>query len=440
MSDSAGQLFNVKFLTILRNNLVTDSFGYEQFPEQRQLLQLAIEVYFPSDATWQDTAKKLSYYKNQQTVTYSRDWLDHLLSFYHFYLFMECNVSLHALLETKMISPSEFLLYVRKQILAAFPDKETEADHIFAPMMRRLETEDLDGEQLAAMLSIKLNDENLMKVYKNCLPELEPRSVIKFSESIRSTMNKEKLSFQQKYHWKNWSLGGSYWKKFLFQIILLSIVAVFLFWGIKIINQYYEKIIIEKITLLEPNFLWLDTKLTFKSDTDVPQKAVKLTSTQIDDLEKLERVEQLKSQSTEFLPESDILDTSVAIGGWGSELGLGRSESEDTDAESIGNEYRDIYDGYSRSYRLMLNSVDLFEMRQKVIGLFRRYQVKEASISMVGKESLDGVYFNVFVAANQIQDFIQEIGSIETTNTYISKTTYRPPKGYERVFIWVKKI
>ena len=44
-----GQLFNKDFLPIFREYLVTDSFGYENFPEQRQLLQLTIEFYFPSE-------------------------------------------------------------------------------------------------------------------------------------------------------------------------------------------------------------------------------------------------------------------------------------------------------------------------------------------------------------------------------------------------------
>jgi hypothetical protein len=44
-------------------------------------------------------------------------------------------------------------------------------------------------------------------------------------------------------------------------------------------------------------------------------------------------------------------------------------------------------------------------MRQKMIGLFRNYGVKEANIPMVGKESLDGVYFNVFIPAGKIPKF-----------------------------------
>jgi hypothetical protein len=68
--------------------------------------------------------------------------------------------------------------------------------------------------------------------------------------------------------------------------------------------------------LLEPNFLWLDSKLTLKNDLISLKKKIKLSSTQIDELEKLERVEQTKFQVSEFLPESDIIDTSVAIAGW----------------------------------------------------------------------------------------------------------------------------
>jgi hypothetical protein len=438
-TDKSDQLYNVQFLPVLRQHLVTDSFGYDQFPEQKQLLQLAIEVYFPHDFTWQKTCHQLAVHQKQQTAVYAKEWLEYLLNFFCLYIFLEHRITLHAILGTKLVSVSDFLLFIRKHILKAYPDHRESIDKYFAPLALELNYHDLSSEQLFSGLNIKIAHEDLGRIYKDCLPELEPRSVIKFSETIRAAMSKGGLSFREKYHWKNWRTGSDYWKMFALQVVVLIILTIVLFWGIKTINQYYEKIIIEKITLLEPNFLWLDTNLTFKNESDVPQKAVRLASTQIDDLEKLERVEQSKFQETEFLPESDILDTSVAIGGWGGGFNQDIASDGETD-QGIGNEYRDIYDGYSRSYRLMLNSADLFDMRQRIIDLFRRYKVKEANIPMVGKESLDGVYFNIFIPALQIQQFIQEIGGIETTNTYISKTSYRPPQGYERVFIWVKKI
>lgn len=439
VNDQIDQLYNSSFLPLFREHLITDSFGYEHFPEQKQLLQLAIEYYFPAELTWQQTCAQLINHRDRQKVIYAREWLDHLSNFYALFLFWEKKVSLHSILATKFYNPSGFILFLRKQMNKNFDLDQNELDRYFSDLQVQLDYRDITVAHVIQGLKLKASKVDFNLIYKDGLPELEPRSVIKYSETIRSLMSSGNLNQRQKFNWKIWNIEHRYWKMFFLQLLVLTIVSACLFWGIKQINYYYEKLIIEKITLLEPNFLWLDTKLTFKNETDIPQKEIKLSSTQIDELEKFERGEQTKLQVTEFLPESDILDTSVAIAGWGGGFAQDFSSSEQ-DTPSIGNEYRDIYDGFSRSYRLMLNSADLFDMRQKLIGLFRSYGIKEANIPMVGKESLDGVYFNVYIPSNKIQSFISDVGDIEVTNTYISKTSYRPPQGYERVFIWVKKI
>lgn len=439
--DNIAQVGNAEFLALLKQHLITDSFGYEQFPEQKQLLQLAIDFYFPLELGWQQTCLQLATHRDWQKTTYAREWLDHLLDFYALYLFWSKKVSLHALFSLKLFEPSRFLLFLRKQITKNFMIDREKVDSYFSQIINELNYHDISVENLSADLKPVSSMECAEHVYLAGLPELEPRSVIKFSETIRSLMSNNALPIRKKFQWRSWKAEYGYWKMFFVQIVALAILTFCLFWGIKVINHYYEKIIIEKITLLEPNFLWLDTKLTFKNESDIPQKEIKLSSTQIDELEKFERVEQTKLQVTEFLPESDIIDTSVAIGGWRGTGGFGEEFlGTDEDTPNMGKEYRDIYDGFSKSYRLMLNTADLFDMRQKLIAMFRSYGVKEAAIPMVGKESLDGVYFNVYIPTNKIQNFISDVTNMEITNTYISKTSFRPPAGYERVFIWVKKI
>ena len=434
------QAHNSSFLLVLKKHLVTDSFGYEHFPEQKQLLQLALDFYFPAELSWQKTCQRLTEHQAQQSAVFAKEWLSSLHDFYALYLFWDQDLSLSLLFSTELLGPSSFVLFLRKQLLKNFNLNTQKLDDYFSNLLVEINYQDIDAKKLRNDLQLSLPQEELGKIYNDCLPELEPRSVIKYSEAIRGQINTSGFSGEnQKVGWNLLRNEERYWQSFLLQMIILFIITVILFLGIKQINHYYEKLIIEKITLLEPNFLWLDTKLTFKSETDVPQKEIKLSSTQIDELEKLERVEQSKFQVTEFLPESDILDTSVAIGGWGGGFVQSFSAIEE-DTPNIGNEYRDIYDGFSRSYRLMLNSADLFDMRKKLISIFRYYNVKEANIPIVGKESLDGVYFNVFIPSNKIQSFISELSGMETTNTYISKTVHRPPQGYERVFIWVKRI
>ena len=438
--DNIDQLYNAEFVVILMQHLKTDSFGYEQGPEQRQLLKLTIDTFFPENLNWHDTYRQVLDYKEKQSTVYAKEWLQHLLNYYSLFLFFNKNISLQTLLQTKFVTLADYLLFLRKNFQLIFPHKMNEIDSFFATLAREIQYRDLGLKEILENLDIKMQDSDFHTLYASSLPELEPRSVVKFSETIRLQMHQSHLGLWQKMHWRNWTLNSNYWKMFFLQILIMTLVTVFLFFVIKKINHFYEKIILEKITLLEPNFLWLDTKLTFKNETDIPQKEIKLSSTQLDELEKLERLEQSQIQESEFFPESDIIDTSVAIGGWAGISQEFSGSEEEVPAPTVNSDYRDIYNGFSKAYRLMLNSADLFDMRQKLIGLFKTYKVKEANIPYVGKESLEGVYFNVYIPSTKIQQFIAEVGNIEMTNTYISKTSHIPPKGYERVFIWVKRI
>lgn len=228
----------------------------------------------------------------------------------------------------------------------------------------------------------------------------------------------------------------SWWKRKVLEIIFLTILLITSFYLLKKINGIYEKILFEKTTLVAPEMIFENSGLTFKDQNNVPRKEIKMSSTQIDDLENIETLEKKNNTITEFFPESDILDTSVNVAGWNdSDYGAG-----DADGGGSDNEFRDKYFGQAKAYRLMMNTSDLFDMRLKLISICKKFKVSEAGVPLVGKQTLEGIYYNLHVPSNKINNFLAEVGGLETTNVYISKTSKMPLKGHERVFIWVKRI
>jgi len=437
LPNNVDQLYNQDFLKILKENIKTDSFGSENSIDQKKLLMQTFHTLFLENLSWPETFQRLNSVRNDFKNAHINAWLGDVLNLYSLYLFLEKNVSLRAFIDISGHELSNLLLYFRHQCLQFSANKVLELNHYFGQLPRLLQYQDVYFRDILDHLGVNKAEKIPPKLLSESLPYIESKWLVQISHTLNEDLQKEARSMWKAVDWKNAEEFLGYWKFFILQILLLSIVTIIIFFVMKKVNTIYEKIIIDKITLLEPNLLWLDTKLIFKNETDVPQKEIRLTSTQIDDLESLERIEQTESKVSDFFPESDIIDTSVAIGGWGEQMQ--DYNSSEVEVES-GNDYRDRYYGFAKAYRLMLNSADLFDMRLKLINLFKRYNVKEANIPAVGRETLEGVYFNVYIPSKKIQEFISEVAVSESTNTYISKTSQIPPKGYERVFIWVKKI
>jgi len=229
-------------------------------------------------------------------------------------------------------------------------------------------------------------------------------------------------------------------KRFSFEVVFFFVLTIIFMFILKKLNYFYEKNLTDQISLTGLATMSLDKSLAFKNWENTPRKKIKLSSNQLEELEKSEKLATGNIATEDFLPETDMLDTSILVAGW-NEKGLDYQDGEVTDAQLSGdNDYRDKYYGYAKSYRLMMNSSDLFDVRLKIMNLNRRYKVSDGGSPITGKESLEGIYFNLHVPSTQISNFLADIGNLEQTNVYINKTSRPPPPGKERVFIWVKRI
>ncbi len=245
------------------------------------------------------------------------------------------------------------------------------------------------------------------------------------------TLNK---SIGKKKELKSKNLLKSLSYEFFFIFISIGLaLAVF-----KVGNKIYNSYLANKIEIYEPNFFWLDKDLAYKENTNQPTQ-INLAS---NEMEKLEKVE---SKTTPFIqekredPESEVyVLTSDNIP---KDLKYVSQEKSRYEEIKKGG-FRDKIYGRRKTYRVILNSVEMNNLKQKIKDITFRYKIKGFGKVALGQEIPGGSYFNLYVKEVELNDFLEEVVALdESSRLYVSKTNSEEmPEGYEKVFIWIKSI
>ncbi|MBT3981331.1 MAG: hypothetical protein HOE90_08250 [Bacteriovoracaceae bacterium] len=220
--------------------------------------------------------------------------------------------------------------------------------------------------------------------------------------------------------------------------VILSIIGVLLISGVKFINKYYEKHLSDKISIFEPDFLWLDKTLTFKERTE-------LASESTEDIKKLEDIENAESLGFGDAPieeERYETESEVSVTSW-DELprdleasGFEQSEYEEVKKGGI----RDSSYGNRKVYRVMVKSIDPDAATVKLKNLLEEYHVGQVDNVKPGTNVPGGVYYNLYVPIENMREFLAEVEYVDDSMVFESRTRWRNPPGKNRVFIWLKKI
>ena len=183
--------------------------------------------------------------------------------------------------------------------------------------------------------------------------------------------------------------------------------------------------------MLEINHASPDTKLVFKSQEPPAKRKIDLKE---DDFKRIN--ENFGTpENQEFLsPETEILATNIDLGQRNADkYSIFRfSNSED--------DFRDTQYGFYKSYRLLVNSSDVFASKSKILDLVKKFKITPVTNELVGNEIPGGVFFNLHVPSKNIETFVRELNLIDSVNVYISKSSRPSPVGMEKVFLWVKEI
>lgn len=223
------------------------------------------------------------------------------------------------------------------------------------------------------------------------------------------------------------------------EVILLLFVFTITIYAVKGVNVWYEKYLLNKVSIYEPSFSWLDKSLVFKSTDKKAANEFKLNFNEIKDITKGEKL-------TEFFdPEKYEEETEVTLSSFDktpknfSDVDNEASQYEG-DSESP-NGYRETKGGTTKVYRLMMTSTNSYAVRDKITALVKKYQGEPVGDSIPGMDVPGGVYYNIYVPRKDFKTFMTETMKDENSKLFESNTSnVKNVPGKTRVFIMVKSI
>ncbi len=224
-------------------------------------------------------------------------------------------------------------------------------------------------------------------------------------------------------------------------IILLLILSVVVF-ALKNTNKWYEEYLVNKITLFEPNFFWLDKSLSYQEQDLLAKQQIDLSNKELEDLERIEAqtVFSDEKSATRYDPESDVvvLDSVENV-----PKSFVEAETEQSDyEENKKGGYRDSSYASSnkKAYRIMMASVDPSAIRTKILPLMKNYGINQVDNVKPGMQIPGGLYFNLHVPSKNLKDFMTKVSTLSEATIFESRSEGGDQAGKNRVFIWIKSI
>lgn len=229
--------------------------------------------------------------------------------------------------------------------------------------------------------------------------------------------------------------------RFLQEVILLLLALSLIVFALKNSNKWYEEYLVNKITLFEPNFFWLDKSLTYQEQDLLARQSIDLSNKELEELEKIEAQQVFSDErlDSRFDPESDVvvLDSVEAV----PQFGEAETEQSQYEENKKGG-YRDSSYGASnkKAYRIMMASVAPTAIKDKIIPLLTRYGISQVDNVKPGTQIPGGLYFNLNVPSKNLKDFMTKVSTFSEATIFESRSQGGDIAGKNRVFIWVKSI
>lgn len=230
--------------------------------------------------------------------------------------------------------------------------------------------------------------------------------------------------------------------RFFQEVIILLLILSFIVLVLKNTNKWYEDYLINKITLFEPNFFWLDKSLSYQEQDLLAKQQIDLSNKELEELERLEAQTVFDDDKIEsrYDPESDvvILESAEDV-----PKSFGEAETEQSDyEENKKGGYRDSSYAVTnkKAYRILMASVEPGEIRNKILGMMKNYGISQVDNVKPGMQIPGGLYFNLHVPSNRLKDFISKVSNLSGATIFESRSQGGDLPNKNRVFIWVKSI
>jgi hypothetical protein len=230
--------------------------------------------------------------------------------------------------------------------------------------------------------------------------------------------------------------------RFIQEVIILLLILSVIVFALKNTNKWYEDYLVNKITLFEPNFFWLDKTLSYQEQDLLARQTIDLSNKELDELEKIEAQQVFSDEKigSRYDPESDVvvLNSVEEV-----PKSFGEAETEQSEyEENKKGGYRDSSYSLSnkKAYRILMASVEPTVIKSKILPLLEKYKISQVDNVKPGTQIPGGLYFNLNVPTKSLKDFMTKVTTFSEATIFESKSQGGDIVGKNRVFIWVKSI
>jgi hypothetical protein len=229
--------------------------------------------------------------------------------------------------------------------------------------------------------------------------------------------------------------------RFFQEVIVLLMILSFIVFVLKNTNRWYEDYLINKITLFEPNFFWLDKSLSYQEQDLLAKQRIDLSNKELEELERLEAqtvFDDAKIDSR-YDPESDVvvIDSVKDVPKTFVDVEIEQSEYE----ENKKGGYRDTNSSSNKkAYRILMASVEPLSVRDNILSLMKKYGISQVDNVKPGTQIPGGLYFNLHVPSKNLKEFMSKVSLSSEATIFESRSQGGDPIGKNKVFIWIKSI
>ncbi len=393
-------------------------------------------LFFESEKNLADLIDRFEYAKILLKIGPLVSWFEWLKNKLIVYVFIHKGLTIGEISEQTKISPGEIGHLLRSFFIEYFPRFDDELSDLF--QISNIASSNFTVNIESVCSAIPIQTELLGSYDDEIMPSMEVTLYEEwgiFLERLKKDQREPRLSSA---FIKSRMTISYQWNFFRDVFVLLFIAAIAVFF-IQKMNSIYEKFLVEKISIYEPQFQWLDRTLIFKSNEEPLMSAE--FNLDVDDLSEVVDVAGnfgIVEDEERFDPESEVTLTS-----WDSlprDFNTASLEVSSFEELASGG-YRDTRFGNTKVYRVMMKSVDTNKVRDQLEVLLNNYRVTQADNVKPGLNVPGGVYYNLFVPLEHLKEFIAQVMEVDDAILYESRTRAgRNPVGMNKVFIWVKSI
>lgn len=392
--------------------------------------------FFEEELTLPILAERFEYAISEVSIGSLSSWFLWLRDKFYNYVFINKNISIEELSNQTKLSLPVTATILRNFFIDEYPhldqylSESFQVGNVLSPnLSRKFETfkqeVDLPNPQIGSRED-----------------EIMPSMEITLFDEWSSFIRKMKTDFEsEKFSFKAIQDRTTFVKqiRIVQEVAILFLIFIAVIYGVRQGNIYYERYLMDKVSIYEPKFNWLNKSLVFKAFDNRPVKEFKLNFDQIKDITKGEKL-------TEFFdPEKYEEETEVTLSSFDSipkNIADADKEASQYEGDSENpNGYRETTNGTTKIYRLMMSTSNTYNLRDKITSLVSKYKAEPVGDSTPGIDVPGGVYYNIYIPKKDFKDFMTETMKLDNSKLFESNTSnVKNVPGKVRVFIMVKSI